>query len=69
MIRPKTFSAFVLIMLGTVVPGFASLAETAESDRILGAWLNAPGDGLIRIDKAGEVYFGRIQPDQAGGAS
>ena len=58
--RPRTFAWFVLFLLGALAPGLASLAAKAEADRILGTWLNEPGDGLIRIEKAGEVYFGTI---------
>lgn len=59
-IRLRTATWFVLVCLAALAPGIVSLAASDGADRVLGVWLNEPGDGLIRIEKAGEVYFGTI---------
>ncbi|MDP1728421.1 MAG: DUF2147 domain-containing protein [Bacteroidota bacterium] len=38
--------------------GFMCLAQ--KSDDILGTWLNASGEGKIKIFKSGEYYYGNL---------
>ena len=44
----------------------AAATTHADGDRLLGVWMNEPGDGLIRIERAGEQYAGTIIGAPAG---
>lgn len=53
----KYIIGIVLISLGV---SYSAVAQTAESDKILGVWIASEGKGRVKIEKIGNKYYGKI---------
>jgi uncharacterized protein (DUF2147 family) len=50
----------VIYLLLLLFPSQFVMAQTSESDALVGTWLTASGKAHVRITKSGNYYYGRI---------
>jgi len=53
-------SIFAAILSLDVMSAFAQSAKPTEADLLLGVWETGNGKARVKIDKAGEIYTGKV---------
>lgn len=56
----KHRTTIVLVLIMTMWPGFAALAQMHKADDIIGTWLNQEATGKITLYKENGKYFGKL---------
>ncbi len=56
----KITSAFLMVVIISLLSGITVSAQTHKADDILGTWLNQEATGKITLYKEGSKYFGKL---------